>query len=571
MNFEQKTVFGMFDGKAQYTIPLYQRAYSWGKNNWEIFLEDIREASESNNPYFYGNILLETVERDRRYSIIDGQQRLTTLILFFYSLHKILIEKDKEQINESTEIYETFIKNRSMYKLEPVSYDTVFFHQLLDINKSTELKPATASQKLLEECVKYFKDQLSKLDMKTIIKYKETISKSEIAVIKMNEKKESALMFELQNNRGLSLTNMEKLKSFIMYQIYIYSIADETENKLKQLAEQFEEIYRIIGNNFHLSEDSVLTAHCQAYINGFDYRSLEDIKNELKKLETKEGKIEWIKDFIHNLHKSFQIMKDFFTMDSKEALFLKASIKAFVYPFIIKGFNHIDPTDTSLKTKLIRTMEILIFRSNIVRSRADLRNHLTPILKDFNSSNIVGLAESLKDKLNQARYWRDDKIKDEIDNLNYDNDKIIKYILSVYEDIELSGQPFEKLFKNEQINIEHIYPQTEPDKVLENGYNINDLGENEDEEGYIHCIGNLVLIDKTLNSSIGNKPYKTKLDSYTAGFNGTPILQQQIKIKNYSTDMWNNETINRRHNDIVAFIHHHWSFGNIKNIISPTI
>ena len=75
MNYESKTVFGLFDGSKQYSIPLYQRAYAWKEENWKTFYNDLVEATKGQNPYFYGNILLETIEQDQKYAIIDGQQR----------------------------------------------------------------------------------------------------------------------------------------------------------------------------------------------------------------------------------------------------------------------------------------------------------------------------------------------------------------------------------------------------------------------------------------------------------------------------------------------------------------
>jgi uncharacterized protein with ParB-like and HNH nuclease domain len=76
MQFIPSTILVFFDSSQKnYTIPIYQRAYSWGKENWKTFLEDLFEQLEGDNYYFYGNILLETIKKNRAYEIIDGQER----------------------------------------------------------------------------------------------------------------------------------------------------------------------------------------------------------------------------------------------------------------------------------------------------------------------------------------------------------------------------------------------------------------------------------------------------------------------------------------------------------------
>lgn len=559
MDFEKKSVLGLFDGsRIQYSIPLYQRAYAWNEENWKVFLEDVEEASKSENPYFYGNILLETVETDRKYDIIDGQQRITTLILFFYSIYKVKLTK----FNITDEdIYETYVKNKFGYKLEPVDYDRPFFSQLLN-NNNNNLEPLTPSQIQLKKCVIYFEKALYELDLKQIESLKETIQESIITIVKLKEKKESALMFELQNNRGLSLTNMEKLKSYLMYQVYVHSNHEETEPKLECLGNIFKEIYRLIPRCV-ISEDAILTAHCQVYINGFNYRTLEDIKDQFKKST---DKIEWIEEFTQNLYRSFQIILEFQVMDTKDVKLLKHNISNFVYPFIIKGFSFINKDKLEQRNQLIQLLEIVLFRYKLINSRADLISRLNPILTQFDSEDIKKLALSFKKNFNDTWYWGDSRVIESIYNINYiDNKPLVKYVLSVYEDIELAGQPFERLVENKDIHIEHIYPQTESSEPISDGY---DLSQKEEEHSkYIHCLGNLLLIDSRMNSTIGNKPYKEKLNSYDNGCEKYLTLQQQIKVKNHSKDKWCDKCIDDRYALLSKFINDFWSFDRVINQI----
>ena len=87
MQFKQTTILGLFDSSQKYfEIPVYQRAYAWEAENWNTFLQDLLEQINGDNNYFYGNLLFETIKKDVCYEIIDGQQRLTTLVIFIRSL-----------------------------------------------------------------------------------------------------------------------------------------------------------------------------------------------------------------------------------------------------------------------------------------------------------------------------------------------------------------------------------------------------------------------------------------------------------------------------------------------------
>ena len=71
---------------------------------------------------------------------------------------------------------------------------------------------------------------------------------------------------------------MEKLKSYFMYQMYVYSSEEETEHNIEGISNVFKQIYWVINDLKSITEDSVLIYHCNAYIKGFAYRNLDDIK-----------------------------------------------------------------------------------------------------------------------------------------------------------------------------------------------------------------------------------------------------------------------------------------------------
>ena len=73
----------LFDAKnRQFEIPSYQRSYSWGEKQIKQFVDDLKNAGSQ---YYLGHFLFEK-KCDNTLLIIDGQQRLTTCVIFFASL-----------------------------------------------------------------------------------------------------------------------------------------------------------------------------------------------------------------------------------------------------------------------------------------------------------------------------------------------------------------------------------------------------------------------------------------------------------------------------------------------------
>lgn len=82
----------IFEGVKQYVVPLFQRSYSWGKKEWSTLWTDIKELYDSENPrqHFMGSLVTipakSVPEGVAKFSLIDGQQRITTLYLILMAM-----------------------------------------------------------------------------------------------------------------------------------------------------------------------------------------------------------------------------------------------------------------------------------------------------------------------------------------------------------------------------------------------------------------------------------------------------------------------------------------------------
>lgn len=93
MEAGKRTINDLFNGNRTLKIPFFQRAYVWKQENWERFLDDMVYVSQSKLPYFFGSVILKQEHTDSSINmgdirmLIDGQQRLTTLHIFFKVLY----------------------------------------------------------------------------------------------------------------------------------------------------------------------------------------------------------------------------------------------------------------------------------------------------------------------------------------------------------------------------------------------------------------------------------------------------------------------------------------------------
>ncbi|MDK2587383.1 DUF262 domain-containing HNH endonuclease family protein [Romboutsia sedimentorum] len=557
MNFTQRTILELFVvPKKQFNIPVYQRAYSWEESEWKKFIEDIEEQVNSENDYYYGNLLLETIKIGKEYDIIDGQQRITTITIFIRALLDVL--KTRQDTNIEIEDKEKiYFKNAGTIKLRPVDYDRACYNSII-VDGNSRYETDTDSQKRMLKAKEYFYNYLtSKKDTDIVENFLEVVEDAQVNCIELKGKKEAALMFELENNRGKDLTNLEKLKSYFMYQMHVSSKEDETDLNIENISDIFKKIYSIV-NKLSINEDSLLIYHCNAYINGYDYRNIDDIKEKLK---IADNKVEFIRDFTKELHISFANIEKLENSKNKYLKQMKKlKIPAFIYPFLVKGMRYLDENSIDMDN-LYDVMEKIIFRQKLINSRADIKSRLNNILKSF-KGDVEWLRLEIDKILNDAWYWSDDKVEDILKSYMCGND-VLKYILYNYENFIQSKGYLVGDIEVKDDEIEHISPQT---PRIKSGYEVNDNGKySEKFEGeYLNCLGNLVVISKSHNCSIGNCNFDKKLKSYMKN----PILNQQAEIKAFisgdlENPIWDSEAIQRRHDKILKFALDRWSFKNL--------
>jgi len=547
-------------------VPDYQRAYSWdtpiengGTQNKDtqvdVFLSDLEEYknSNANSQYHFGHFLFEKIiNKDDEFYVIDGQQRLTTIVIFLAALFKKL--KTKGDLSEDQDFcYQDMVRRGSKRHFDTVGYDNqLFVDYVIDQTKQDHTGLDTESKRRIVSTFDFFKRRLSDKSKEYLTEMLDIISKSTCTTHQVQDESTAIQMFIFQNNRGKRPTNLEIVKAQFMYNVHLYS-GDDKDILIEEIRNRFEKIYKSISSiEYHINEDDVLLYTLRVYFNSLRESTPLDRINK-KLLE--EDRLDFIRFFTKSLSDSFEYLSSFFGKDERENFEIHSLITlgslANALPFIIKAYKYDLPLND--KRKLCSSLENLVFRHRLIRTRADIGARINDVFKEFTENSkdispIISQIESMKRASGWwSAHWNNVKLEESLQGAI--NHPVAKYLLWKYEvHLEQQGKAGYRPTRYDKIalpELEHIAPGTEPEK-RPHGYNDYD---EEFKNQYLNCLGNYLLISKAHNSAIGNIPFAEKRASYNH-------LEQQREIQDLVPEegIWSKEIIQKRKEKIIAFI-----------------
>ena len=230
----------------QYTIPVYQRTYTWEKKQCKQLYDDIISSIKSKRKHYLGSIVYSEKEANDEgeaftfRQIIDGQQRLTSVILLLKAIYdSIPEEKNKIKIRIYNSLYNENCEERYKLKLQSIDNDNNELKNVLLNNLSNLNKLSNISKNYY-----YFLDRIEE-SKKEKISYEDLfkgICNLEIVEIKLDEKDKPQLIFESINSTGKGLTNAEKIRNFLLMGIM------KSSKQKKYYEEYWEPLCSCIGS-----------------------------------------------------------------------------------------------------------------------------------------------------------------------------------------------------------------------------------------------------------------------------------------------------------------------------------
>jgi hypothetical protein len=569
----QKTLEIFFTGK-HFKIPNYQRDYSWEIPNIDELFDDILEAMDTKVSHYIGTFILsEQNGNSGYYDVVDGQQRLTTLTMILNAVIETLTSEKEKIINE-----DKFIKSDLGWKLELLGKNSDFFKDLLD-GKSVD--HTNKSQRLLKEAYNHIKSRVHGIkDEKKESVFLAFVKDLEIMEFVESDAGKAIRIFQTVNDRGKPLSNVDKAKSLLIYYSnrLLTGNYDDTINdcfgKMYQCFNEIKEIGEDTGISLlsqrTFTEDSIMRYHFIAYPNDlYDYNATANyvldvfLKNTLKSKKSDLNELDaFIHDYVTDLSEFFVSMLDIVRKVKQSERYYKLfsilGISTLLYPLTIRLqmqgiLEKVVWNNKHSFLDLIEIADVRVYKTRGTDPTKDI-SYLACNARSYSESDIKkGLVTFIKSFMSLTEF------KSRLEGDIYGN-AALKYVFFEYDEDILKnkgGNPYsiQDLIKlnNTVPTIEHIFAQ-------EVRFNFPGRGFNTDVEYFstVHRLGNLTLLEKSLNSRGLNKtPEQKVIDQIYSGSKFETTQKLNSKIQNNGNN-FEKQDIEKRSAELVDFCVERW-------------
>lgn len=532
-DMDVKTLFKTF---PQFNIPIYQRDYSWDKQYYSKFLDDIQnsiiiqDGKINNSPYFIGTMVFSDTDISSIKDVVDGQQRLTVITILLSVIadkFQKIGEKDLAHAtfkyvkdkNDNAE-YFTHLKSETSYPF----FDSV----IQSLDKQDLIKVQTEEEKNLENTYIYFSKELEEERIKSensaysdfeykeiMIKIRDQILSAQLISISTPDRDSAYTIFEILNAKGKNLASIDLIKNTLFEEFYgdsngIEAVANASWEKVKR---NLRERKQNIG---------LMTFYRQYWISKYQkvtgtklYDSFKRNIKGVNKEEKKKKYFDFIKDMEKESERYIKIIKPILSEDydnRQEYKWLEQSLQALNDTFglvqtRVALLALLDIKDRELITtvqlkKAISSIENFVFMyTGIAKKPANIYESIFSKLainlrksKTKSETNKI-LEENLYNELKKKEIpyseFEAGFIEQTYRKGKYNTNILTRYIIRKIN-CHFEGKEF---FSNDNNSVEHI--------INEDSSDLDTLN-----------IGNLIILEGNYNSEAGNLNFEEKLEIY---------------------------------------------------------
>ncbi len=524
MDAGKRTLSDIIKSNRLLDVPFYQRSYVWGKDQWERLLEDVELISETDHRYFIGSIILKQQQtnsssRYEKRTIIDGQQRLTTLSIFFKVLS--LKMNDAPRFDDCFRLSRDENGNRNL-AIRHSYRDIDAFNRALDAESTTEL----SGEDRITQCFNYFVKHVNpdKLSFDKI--YNSLL----FVGIDLGIEEDEQQIFDTINSLGVRLTTSELLKNYFF-----------KENNIDQYEEYWRKTFETDKATIAYWEQEITAGRFKRTLIDVFFYSFLQIKIQDKSLgvDTKDkllyGKVERLfESYKHFLGKYQSDTIPFLTEIREYANLFREIIhpSSVIHPIehgnaISRINNVIFGLDASILISyvlfivkenggdeeslagILNAVEAYIVRRVIVKASTKEYGSL------FNESLILnniytreGFFDYVHEKGDKNLYVPNDhQLQQGFDNSKLTNDRARGILYLLESSVRDYNRQSNSLLSMKKYSLEHLMP-----KKWENNWGkLEDQDAIDFRDNKLLTLGNLAIITQSLNANINDADWQTKL------------------------------------------------------------
>ena len=533
-------------GKKICTIPVYQRNYDWKIEHCEQLFQDLKQIISKNEDHFIGTVVFQekNVGTFKEQIIIDGQQRITSLILFARAIYDFA---EDEQLRD--EIYTAFIKNSKYdaeFKLKPSEFDTAAFQKIM---AGENFNADEFSRMYLN--YKFFKDKIA-AKKELLSKFYNALYRIQIVAMKIDKEKPQEI-FESLNSTGKDLTETELIRNFLLMDLNPdvqenlykkYWLPMEQLLKTSETVETF--MFQYLVSKKKSSKSMKGDKNIQISKNALYFPFKKYFDKNFYGDKAKAEKVEnFLADMYHNAefykHLIFDEDTDFENLSTLEKKFYELIylLKTSATPIILMELNRLYEQNIfgeKVFAEMLDALISLMFRAKICRQTgADTAQNAGNILLRLEKNppiNIDSFWDSITGGNGKYNFPDDEQFKQALlsGELYLSLKDTCRYFL--YK-LEKNSDFAQNLPRYKDTKIDFIMP-----KKLNNGWKnyLDTKKDLDNHEIYFSSLGNLILTveDKKDGATFNDKRVKFA----TSKFYFTNYLQ------NYSD--WTSKQIRRR-------------------------
>lgn len=549
------TFLDLIGNGKKYRVPPYQRDYSWEEEQWEDLWNDIEQLALSSDARHYMGALVVEATSDREFLVIDGQQRIATLSLLALAVIDLLptlgsSEEEHRQNQERAQgLRHRFIGEKDPASLQESSKlflnqenDAFYQDNLVQLHAPNNPRALSRSNQLLWQCFQWFRKKLEEKKFtgeQLALLLSETVARKLLFILISVEDEISAYtVFETLNARGLELSSTDLLKNYLFSKI-------RAANDLQALQRRWQKLMNIVRQErfpdflrYHLLCELPQIRKQRLFKHVRDQvQSPQAVFDLLDALERRAELFAALNDSEHEYWQEIPDAKPYV----RELLLFR--IKQMT-PLLFAAYEKFD---TANFVKILKLVSVISFRYNVISGlNPNILEHAYHLAakailvnKASKPADIFGLLQSI--------YVSDEKFQQNFESkqlqTNGQRKKLTKYILCKLES-DASG--IARDFEVDTGSIEHILPEN-PTAAWDEYFHP------ERQKDFIYRIGNLTLLEPSLNREVGNEPLQEKLPCYAQS-----QYQLTHKIHAQGQDSWTPASLDARQKALARRAVHIW-------------